>query len=617
MFPYAHVRPEQDRLIDAVRSTLRTKQSLVVHAPTGLGKTAATIAPAVEHAIANDLVVLFLTGRHTQHEIALETIKLIRERHNVDLLCADLIGKQHFCLQPMTMRMRNREFVEYCRAMREDHQCDYYENLRQGEELSAQTKSVLARLKGAPPLSAHELKRVSQDAKLCPYEVAALIARRARVIIADYHYLFNPAIREVFLAKIGRKLDECILIIDEAHNLPDRVKELGTSRLSTLLLRRAVSEAEKFAEKELANRLTNAYGALEKMAAFRDERGILVDGDAERYVQRDDLVIDDVEGLVAWCERVGDAVREEQRSSAIGSIAEFLQAWAGEEHGYTRILQRERGPREHQLALLYRCLDPSVITAAVFNECHSAIAMSGTLTPPAMYAQLLGIEVPNLLQLESPFPVENRLNIIIPKTSTKFSQRSEAMWSEIVGILRKVVLAVPGNVAVFFPSYWILERIAKELDAGLPKTVMAEQRGMSKEEKHAFLQRFRGYRVQGAVLLGVITGNYGEGIDLPGDELRGVVVVGLPLAKPDLETQALIKYYDAKFRRGWEYGYTIPAFNKTLQSAGRCIRSATDKGVVVFLDERYEWPRYAKLFPKEWRMKSTLLFEKIIKEFFA
>ena len=93
--------------------------------------------------------------------------------------------------------------------------------------------------------------------------------------------------------------------------------------------------------------------------------------------------------------------------------------------------------------------------------------------------------------------------------------------------------------------------------------------------------------------------------------------MGLPLGRPDLETEALIRYYDAKFRRGWEYGYTVPAFNKTLQSAGRCIRSETDKGVIVFLDERYEWPRYLKLFPKDWSIKSTLLYEKLIREFFA
>jgi Rad3-related DNA helicase len=150
----------------------------------------------------------------------------------------------------------------------------------------------------------------------------------------------------------------------------------------------------------------------------------------------------------------------------------------------------------------------------------------------------------------------------------------------------------------------------------MPKTLLVEQRAMTKEEKHTFLNTFRGYKDRGAVLLGVITGNFGEGIDLPGDELQGVVVVGLPLSRPDLEVEALISYYDAKFGKGRDYGYLIPAFNKALQSAGRCIRSETDKGVVVFLDERYEDQYYLRLFPKDWRIKSTLLYEKMIREFF-
>jgi DNA excision repair protein ERCC-2 len=111
-------------------------------------------------------------------------------------------------------------------------------------------------------------------------------------------------------------------------------------------------------------------------------------------------------------------------------------------------------------------------------------------------------------------------------------------------------------------------------------------------------------------------GNFGEGIDLPGDYLKGVIIVGLPLQRPDLETEALIKYYDDKFKKGWDYGYLFPAFNRALQSAGRCIRSETDKGVIIFLDERYTWKNYNRCFPPSWSLKTTLLYEKMIEDFF-
>ncbi len=621
-FPYDRVRPEQDKLIHAIETTLKTKQCLVAHAPTGLGKTVAALAPALEFAMEHDKVVLFLTGRHTQHHLALETLRDIKEKHRLTFTVVDLIGKQWFCLQPGVERLHSRVFSEYCKAMKADKQCSFYENLKKGDSLSPVTNHLVAQLQPVSPVTSEEVKRAGENAGLCPYEVTLLLAAKARVIIADYQYLFNAGIRDPFLKRINRDLGDCILVVDEAHNLPDRVKDLGSDYLSTLTIGRAIAEAEKFKHEELLVRLRQLGEALMKLSVFTNQDGLPVDGEAEKYVTREsfeELVgrIQDYDPLKEWLLKAGDSIREEQRSSAVGAVGEFLDGWQGDDLGYTRILSRERGRDGFVVTLSYRCLDPSVITKEVFENAHSAVVMSGTLSPPGMYARLLGIGEPNLLQLESPFPEENRLNLIIPKTSTKFTTRNDAMWQEIADVLRKTVLAVPGNVAVYFPSYAILERIHPLLEQGLPKTVMAEQRAMTKEEKHSFLNRFRGYKATGAVLLGVITGNYGEGVDLPGDELKGVVVVGLPLSRPDLETEALIAYYDAKFRKGWEYGYLVPAFNKTLQSAGRCIRSSTDKGAIVFLDERYEWPRYLSLFPKEWNMKSTLLYEKMIREFFA
>lgn len=622
-WPYERMRPEQDKLVDAVTSTIKTKQSLVAHAPTGLGKTVASLVPAIETAIEKGLVVIFMSGRHTQHQIAIETSKLIKDRHNLDFSVVNLVGKKWLCLQPGVDQLTSRGFAEYCKAMKADSRCEFYENLKRGEEQSPAAKELLKQLGSITPLTTQEVKAAATEAKLCPYEITVMLARKATLIITDYLYLFDPGIRQLFLARIGRKLEECILIVDEAHNLPERVKEMGSDRLNTLILNRAIAEAEKHHHDEIATKLKRLGELVQRTGTFTDERGVTIDGEAERYVTKEGFLegverIHDPEQFQEWLEKVADTIREEQRSSFIGAVAHFLKLWnLVEGPGHTRIIARERGKMEWMTTLNLRCLDPSVITHEVFEECHSAILMSGTLTPPGMYAALLGIREANLLVLESPFPEENRLNLIIPKTSTKFTQRSDQMWQEIADILRKVVLTVPGNVAVYFPSYAILERVASLLDRGLPKTVLAEQRGMTKDEKQLFLNKFRGYKERGAVLLGVITGSFGEGIDLPGDELKGVVVVGLPLSKPDLEANASIQYYEAKFRKGWEYGYTIPAFNKTLQSAGRCIRSGTDRGVIVFLDERYEWPRYLGLFPKEWRMKSTLLYEKLIKEFFG
>jgi DNA excision repair protein ERCC-2 len=148
--------------------------------------------------------------------------------------------------------------------------------------------------------------------------------------------------------------------------------------------------------------------------------------------------------------------------------------------------------------------------------------------------------------------------------------------------------------------------------------VFIERPEMSSNDKDEMIAAFKTYKKHGAVLLGVVSGSFGEGLDLPGDELKTVVVVGLPLSRPDLETKALIEYYDTKFKSGWNYGYIFPAFNRIIQNAGRCIRSPTDRGVIVFLDERYTWDKYYRCFPKSWKMKiSVNHYKEQIEKFFS
>jgi DNA excision repair protein ERCC-2 len=231
-----------------------------------------------------------------------------------------------------------------------------------------------------------------------------------------------------------------------------------------------------------------------------------------------------------------------------------------------------------------------------------------------MYKELFGIDAEELT-LKSPFPQENRMNLIIPKTSTKYESRSQDQYKDIAGIIEDASQLINGCIAIYYPSYYLMSEICKYLDTKVTKTVFTEHPEMSKAEKQEFLQNFASYQKKGAILNAVITGSFAEGIDLPG-VLKAVVIVGLPLQKPDLETKALIEYYDKKFKKGWDYGYLFPAFTKTIQAAGRCIRSETDKGVIIFLDERYTWSNYYRCFPSTWKMRISLLYKDLIRDFF-
>lgn len=626
LFPHEQVRGQQDKLISAVLETIDRKGQLVAHAPTGLGKTAATLAPAIERAIKLDKVVIFMTSRLTQHALALETVRRIRQRHNVQVPVVDLIGKKHFCLQPGADRLGGKEFAEYCKAVREDGICEYYTRLKSGEQLSQAAGGVLVQLGRTAPHAPEQVKAVCEEHRLCPYEITMLMAKEARVIICDYSYLFNTRIREGFFRRINRELADCILVIDEGHNLPDRVKELATERLSTHTVRRALKELEKHDQNRL-HHVRELGEAIQRLAkGVRDER----------HVTRDEFLheckrICDVDELIADLDQVADSVREEQKTSSCGALAAFLASWAGDDDGFTRIISVERNAHEEEqhplfgqrqerqqiVNISYRCLDPAVIAKPVLDGAYSSMIVSGTLTPVEMYAQLIGATDPTLLTLSSPFPRHNRLNIIIPKTTTKFTTRSAEMYSTISQVCAELIAAVPGNIAIFFPSYQIMAEVKTTLDHASERTVFTEHPSFTKEEREELLARFRQYKESGAVLLGVMGGSFSEGIDLPGNELRAVVVVGLPLGRPDLETKALIDYYQAKFGKGWEYGYTFPAFNKTLQSAGRCIRTERDRGVIIFLDERYAWQSYYRCFPKEWDISITLRYADLIRAFFA
>jgi DNA excision repair protein ERCC-2 len=216
-------------------------------------------------------------------------------------------------------------------------------------------------------------------------------------------------------------------------------------------------------------------------------------------------------------------------------------------------------------------------------------------------------------EYKSPFPKKNRLNLVIPRTTTKFAERNHKQYGEIASICADTVNIVNGKTAIFFPSYELMQNIHEHLMRICKNPIFMEKQKTTKEEKDNLLLAFK-TNLGNSILLGVSTGSFGEGVDMP-NILKAVIIVGLPLQKPDAETKLLIEYYDDKYSRGVEYGYILPAITKCLQNAGRCIRSETDKGAIIFLDERYATPSYFECFPKEWDMEVEIDYKETLKNF--
>ncbi|MBS3130950.1 ATP-dependent DNA helicase [Candidatus Woesearchaeota archaeon] len=616
-FPHENAREHQDALVMEAYSAIKERKSMLVHAPTGIGKTASVLAPALSVAMKKGLTVFFLTSRHTQHKIAIDTLKQIKKRHGIKFSVADIIGKKWMCLQPAANIMNSADFADYCKSLREESKCEFYTNTRKkSRAATVSAEKVLMESKELGPYDIGTLKDECEKQKLCPYEMAAIIGKDAHVIVADYYYIFSPSVRDSLFSRIEKKLEECIIIVDEAHNLPSRIRDLMTAKLSNNILERALKEAKKFKFSEAAEMLISIKGAIDDLS-----RDLSIDKE-EKLIDKEDftgLLKKDMDygQIVSELEDAGDDIREAQKHSYTGSVAKFLQAWLGQDEGFARIISKRGYMGRDLVTVSYRCLDPSMVSRDIIKKSHSTIMMSGTLNPTFMYKDILGFEHDAIeRELENPFPENNRLNIIIPETTTKFTRRNKEEFGKIADICSNIVNRIPGCTAIFFPSYLLRDSIYNFFNGKCKKTMFLEKPRMTKEEKEGMIERFKGYKKHGAVLLGVASGSFGEGIDMPG-VLKCVIVAGLPLQKPDLETKELIDYYEKKFGKGFDYGYVIPALTKSLQNAGRCIRSEKDHGIIIFLDERFAWQNYYKFFPKDMDFKISRVYESRIEDFFS
>ncbi len=596
-FPFAKIRAGQREMARDVAECIAAGEHLVAHAPTGIGKTAAAVVPAAQWAAKEGRTVFFLTPKHSQHRIAIETLKLLKSKADVRVVSADFIGKKWMCQVSGVMDLSSRDFFDYCLSVRKDEICPFYNRTFKKSQPTSEARQAVETLLSRQPLHVEEAIESCKNA--CPYEVMCLAAKKSNFLVCDYYHIFNPSASTSFFFKTEKTLENAVVIVDEAHNLPDRLRETLSNNISEIGLKRAERELSEFGRYDLADILEQLHGKVLALAKKIEQ------GKGEALLSRAELceAVESCAGsktdeFAEKLKEVSDEIRQKQRKSAAGGISGFLSDWLGPEEGFVRTVSR-RFTRAGKpfVTVKYQCLDPSVASAPVIDEARSVILMSGTLVPTKMYAEVLGLpqDKTRVKQYVSSFPQENRMNLICTGVTSRYSVRGEAQYRKMADICSRVIEATPGSVAVFFPSYGLKEALKPYLSIRVP--VFDEQKEMKKKEKSDF---FKGFCAQKkAALLGVTGGSLSEGVDYPRNVLKAVVVVGLPLEQPSLEVNALVDYYQKKFGRGWDYGYLFPAIARSIQAAGRMIRSETDRGVAVFLDERYSWANYRKCFPPE------------------
>jgi DNA excision repair protein ERCC-2 len=303
----------------------------------------------------------------------------------------------------------------------------------------------------------------------------------------------------------------------------------------------------------------------------------------------------------------------ERDSTAIAPLQlfSFLSMWNMEGQGVFRSFSPN--PPRLKIALL----DPAIFTREVFQRVSGAVLMSGTMHHGGMYADLLGIQNPVVKEYRSPFPQENRKIVSVHDLTTRFEERGARMYEKYARDICEIADAVPGNVAAFFPSYEILNLVAEYVrERPLEKQVIIEKRESSKWEKQHLLTILQ----QGSryLLMGVQGGSLSEGVDYEKNSLSSIIIAGLPFPPPSLELKALEEYYSQKFggSKGSQYSRVYPSLNRVLQAVGRCIRSETDRGFIVLMDKRFNYPRYKNAMPQDFHYNVTTTVAEDCRNFF-
>ena len=589
-FPYPKIREGQEHFIRTAYRTLSRGGRLFAEAPTGTGKTVAALYPALR--VLGDgrcEKVFYLTPKSTVAEAACDCVSLIASE-GVELLAVVIPAKERACM--------------HGNVCREDRLlCENSKNNRLAEATLALYKLRL------PVARLSEIRAVAAEYKVCPYELSLSYAEICDVVICDENYLFDP---RVYIRRFFDEGGRYAVLVDEAHNLADRAREMYSVTLTESELR-APAEWDTLGEHSRLSRV-----AAEAAQVFHDtlfpyvKEEIRDTGEGVRagaahsrelptrlYTLTDELISLVEEELFAARGAVDDEART--RTSLIKDyyyrLKHFADILARFDSGYEMFVFFEN----NRLRVQLYCLDTGNVVRDRLSRVFGAVLFSATLSPLEYYKSTLGGERSDeTLCTGSPFDPSQLSVSIVDSVSTRFSERDDTLTA-ITRVIAATVSAKRGNYIVFSPSFAYSEALARAFRAKYPKLrTLVQKKNMTVAEREKFLSDLN--HPDGSYLIAfcVMGGIYAEGIDLAGESLIGAVVVGIGMPSLSYEREAIAAYYQDKYEMGKEYAYLYPGMNRVFQAAGRVIRREDDRGVIVLIDDRFRDPLYKKSLPDLW-----------------
>lgn len=571
-FPYPY-REGQRELVTSVYRTILRKKKLFIQAPTGVGKTMATIFPAVK-AVGEGLgdKIFYLTAKTITRTVAEQAFQILK-KNGLQYKVATLTAKEKICF--CEKAECNPDACPYAKGHFDRVNDAVYEMITTMEEMSREN-----------------IETQAKKHNVCPFEMGLDVSLWVDAIICDYNYVFDPNAHLKSFFSEGKK-GEYLFLIDEAHNLVERGREMYSAVLYKEEFLR-MKKAVRYESVKLTRQLEGCNQMLLEMKrecqTYKEYNSI------SHFALKLLNVMNGLQKLLEEREQVDEEVLE-----FYFHVRNFLNIYEEVDENYVVYTELEEGG-DFKLKLF--CVNPAVKLQNFLSQGNSTVFFSATLLPIQYYKKLLSVETDDYaVYAHSPFKEANHLLVLGQDVSTKYTRRGYEMYERFAIYIKNVMQAKPGNYLVFFPSYRFMEEVRETFERYRTEEMccMMQEQNMNEQDREAFLQAFEAERKGSLAGFCVMGGIFSEGIDLTKERLIGALIVGTGLPQVCNEREILKQYFDRHGENGFDYAYLYPGMNKVLQAAGRVIRTEEDKGVIALLDDRFAGRRYLEIFPREWR----------------
>ncbi len=589
-FPYTGIRGGQRDFINDTYHAAKTGSRLMVCAPTGIGKTISALYPALR-ALGKGHVdrVFYLTAKTVTGRAAANAVAEMAKNAST-LRCIFVSAKDRVC----PLEGGGKSGCAFNCKMTAQIEGAPYEARRDA--------AMLSLLRGKNVISVDDIRAAAEKYLVCPYELSLDASEYCEVIICDYNYVFDTRVR--FRRYFSGTAEKNMLLVDEAHNLPDRARDMYSATVTATPYLKLYSEKTELLAlcPEVKRATAEVIKAFREVALLCKEEEQTSGDEVGGWYLSSDVPAGPGKALSAFAMAVKKASKEADVDDPVIEQAyeEALRYVRTAEEGAAGsvFFAETKGTR---LKMSIRCLDPSAKLDEMMGAAHASVLFSATFTPMDYFADILGCRDAIRLELESPYDPENLMVVGVNSVSSRYSMRRECA-PEIAEMIYSVIEAKEGNYIAYFPSYEYMMQVYREfaMVADGIKVVL-QKRSMSLSERDRFLAQFREGRSETLIGFCVLGGAFAEGVDLAGEKLIGTIIVGTGLPKLSSEQNLLREYFDSTRENGYDYAFTYPSMIKVQQAAGRVIRSENDRGVVVLMDDRYMEPPIIKLLPKHWR----------------